>query len=115
MLTKNETYREAQVARRGWIYEFIEKDGSHKNDVLVVSSDGRAYDKIISIIMIGDNPAGYDVVPIKYQGKTRYVHRELVTYCARARLGKNICKLSDKTMDDIDLGLTRGLGLTEYV
>lgn len=115
MLIKGETYREAQVARRGHIFEFLEKDGSHKNDVLVVSSEGRAYDKVISIIMIGDNPSGYDVVSIKYNGKTRYVHRELVTYCRRDRLGKCICKVSDKVMDDINLGLIRGLGLSEHI
>ena len=106
-----ETFYNAPVARRGYIFEFIEKDGSHKNDVLVVSSDGRAYDKLISIIMLGDNPSGYDVVKVKYDGRVRYVHRELVTYCARARLGKCICKVSDKVMADIDAGLARGLGL----
>lgn len=115
LMGREETYREAPVARRGWVYEFLEKDGTHKNDVLIVSSDGRAYDKIVSIIMIGDDPSGYDVVPIKYSRITRYVHRELVTYCRRDRLGKSICKISDKTMTDIDLGLVRGLGLSEYV
>lgn len=106
-----EMYHNAPVARRGYIYEFLEKDGTHKNDVLVVSSEGRAYDRIISIIMLGDNPAGYDVVEIKYNNAKRYAHRELVTYCARARLGKCICKASDKAMNDIDVGLARGLGL----
>lgn len=106
-----EMYYNAPVAKRGYIYEFLEKDGSYKNDVLVVSSDGRGYDKIISIIMLGDNPSGYDVVKVNYDGRTRFVHRELVTYCARARLGKCICKVSDKVMADIDTGLARGLGL----
>lgn len=106
-----EMFYNAPVARRGYIFEFIEKDGSHKNDVIVVSSDGRAYDKLISIIMIGDNPSGYDVVKVKYNGRVRYVHRELVTYANRVRLGKCICKVSDKVMADIDAGLARGLGL----
>lgn len=106
-----EMFYNAPVARRGYIFEFLEKDGSHKNDVLVVSSDGRAYDKLISIIMLGDNPSGYDVVKVKYDGRVRYVHRELVTYANRARLGKCICKVSDKVMADIDAGLARGLGL----
>ena len=106
-----ERYREMTVANRGYIYEFIEKDGTYKNDVLVVSSEGRSHDKMVSIIMIGDNPSGYDIVPVNYNGKKRYVHRELVTYCWRGKLGKPICKVSDKTMAQIDEGLLRGLGL----
>ena len=100
-----------QIAKRGYIHEFLEKDGTHKNDVLVVSSDGRSHDKYISIIMVGDNPSGYDVVPVKYNNQERYIHREMVTFCMRGRLGKPICKVSDRTMAEIDAGLIRGLGL----
>jgi hypothetical protein len=106
-------HKEMQIANRGYIYEFLEKDGTHKNDVLVVSSEGRSHDKMVNIIMIGDNPSGYDIVPVNYNGQKRFVHRELVTYCWRGRLGKAIAKVSDKTMEQIDEGLLRGLGLKE--
>ena len=112
---REDMFKDMQVAHRGCIYEFIEKSGEHKNDVLVVSSEGRSHDKLVSIIMIGDDPSGYDVVAINYNGCERYVHRELVTYCHRKRLGKCIAKVDKNTMIDIDLGLTRGLGLSEYL
>lgn len=107
-----EKNQELVPAERGYIYEFIEKDGTHKNDILVISSEGRKYDKIISILMLSDNPAGYDVVSVKYNGRKRFVHRELVTYCRRDRLGKKLCKVSDKVIREIEDGIIRGLGLT---
>ena len=96
-------------AERGCIYEFIEKDGTVKNEVLVVSSNARSMDKMISIIMIGDSPAGHDVVPVEYNGKNRYVHSELVTYTNRARLGNKLCKISDDLLDKITKVMIRGL------
>lgn len=102
-----------RVAHRGYIYEFIEKDGSHKNDVLVVSSEGRAYDKLISTIMVGDNPKGKDIVPISYNGRKRYIHSELVTFAKRERLGELVAVLPMEAMAVIDEGLAQGLGLKE--
>ena len=99
------------VAHRGYIYAFIEKDGTHKNDVLIVSSDARSTDKLVSIIMIGDNPEGDDVIKIRYNGRTRYIHRELVTFCKRTRLGDMIAPVSADIMARVDEGLARGLGL----
>lgn len=96
-------------AERGCIYEFKEKDGTIKNDVLVVSSNARSMDKMISIIMIGDNPAGHDIVPVKYNNRERYIHSELVTYTVRSRLGKKICKIPDKSMNMVTKSMLRGL------
>jgi len=112
--TEIDRFKEMTVANRGYIYEFLEKDGTHKNDVLVVSSEGRSHDKMVNIIMIGDNPSGYDIVPVNYNNRKRFVHRELVTYCWRGRLGRPIAKVSDKTMAAIDEGLLRGLGLDNF-
>ena len=96
-------------AERGCIYEFKEKDGTIKNDVLVVSSNARSMDKIISIIMVGDNPAGHDIVPVTYDNRERFIHSELVTYTLRSRLGKKICKIPDTSMSLVTKSMLRGL------
>ena len=99
------------VAERGCIYDFIEADGTVKNQVLVVSSDRRSRDRMVSIMMIGDAGMGYDVVTVNYNGQKRFVHCGLPTYCARNRLGRKVCKVSVKTMEAVDMTLACELGL----
>jgi hypothetical protein len=97
-----------ELAQRGHVYEFVEKDGiTVKNRVLVVSADSRAGDKLISILMLGDIGFGHDVVKIGKQ----YVHCGCVTYCSRDRLGRMIGKASKQAMEDIDFMLAKELGL----
>lgn len=109
--TMVEKDRMATVAERGCIYDFIESDGAVKNQVLVVSSKKRSNDRMISIIMIGDSQMGYDVVKVCYNGQRRFVHCGMVTYCSRDRLGRKICSVGNKTMDDIDFLLADQMGL----
>ena len=97
-----------ELAQRGHVYEFVEKDGvTIKNRVLVVSADSRAGDKLVSILMLGDIGFGHDVVKIGKQ----YVHCGCVTYCSRDRLGRMIGKASKQAMEDIDFMLAKELGL----
>ena len=97
-----------ELAQRGHVYEFVEKDGiTVKNRVLVVSADSRAGDKLVSILMLGDIGFGHDVVKIGKQ----YVHCGCVTYCSRDRLGRMIGKVSKSAMEDIDFMLAKELGL----
>ncbi len=100
-------------AERGSIYEFIERDGSVKNHVVVVSSKKRMYDKIISILMLGDSRAGYDVVQVKFNQMTKYVHVGMVTYCGRDRLGKRVGEVGAGKMRDIEYLLHDSLGLRD--
>lgn len=95
------------LAQRGHVYEFIEKDDTIKNRVLVVSSDARAGDRLVSILMLTDSHLGNDVVKVGKQ----YVHCGCVTYCARERLGRMIGKVSKQAMEDIDFQLGKELGL----
>lgn len=97
----------SDLAQRGHVYEFIEKDGTVKNRALVVSADTRAGDRLVSILMLGDVNLGYDVVKIGKQ----YVHCGCVTYCSRDRLGKLIGKASKQAMEDVDFMLAKELGL----
>lgn len=100
------------AADRGYIYEFLEADGVCKDKYcLVVSSQKRAYDNIISILMLSDSRAGLDVVRCNFNGQTKYVHCGLVTYLKRERLGKRICPFPKKAMDTVDLLMANELGL----
>lgn len=98
---------------RGCVYEFIEpKSGEFEGKhVLVVSSNDRAYDKIVSIMMLSARPVGADIVAMKVQGKKLYAHAGLVTYCSRTSLGRKVCKVADKTMVDVDGCLMYNLGI----
>lgn len=97
-----------ELAQRGHVYEFVEKDGvTVKNRVLVVSADSRAGDRLVSILMLGDIGFGHDVVKVGKQ----YVHCGCVTYCSRDRLGRMIGKASKQAMEDIDFMLAKELGL----
>ena len=99
-------------ADRGYIYEFLESDGTCNDKYcLVVSSQKRAYDNIISVLMLGDSRAGLDVVKCNFQGLTKYVHCGLVTYLKRERLGKRVCPFPKKAMDTVDLLMANELGL----
>ena len=84
-------------ADRGYVYEFLEPDGvCNDKYCLVVSSQKRAYDNIISILILQDSRAGLDVVKCNFQGKTKYVHCGLVTYLKRERLGTRVCPFPKK-------------------
>ena len=109
MIDLNE--RVLMVAERGCVYDFIEADGTIKNQVLVVSSPRRARDRIVSILMLGDAGMGYDVVTVNYNGQKRFVHCGLVSYCTRSRLGRKVCQVSTKTMEAIDMTMASELGL----
>ena len=99
-------------ADRGYIYEFLETDGTHEGKYcVVVSSQKRAYDKLVSILMINDTRAGYDVVKFGFQGETKYVHAGLITYVRRDRLGRRVTEFPKKAMSSVDLLMANELGL----
>ena len=102
---------ELQTADRGAVYEFIERDNTVKNMVLVVSNQMRCEDNLCSILMLGTKYTGYDCVPITINEQNYYVHCGLVTYAKRSRLGKKIETLSAIKMRKIDLNIANNLGL----
>lgn len=106
-----EEKRYSNVANRGCVYEFLEKDGQIKNYVLVISGQQRATDKLITILMLGDSPAGADVVKIDFKGESKYIHCGMMTYCARVKLGHCVMTLDDYLMNRIDKELAKQLGL----
>ena len=101
-------------AERGQIREFIEKDETIKNCVLVVSSNERKYDKIVSIIMLRAIPTGSDTVRIPSDdGGTYYASCGLVTYVHRSRLGAVKALLTEEKMAEIDERIADNLGIKE--
>lgn len=107
-----------QTAKRGMIYDFYESDlHTIKNKVLVVSSEKRCEDNIISVIMLGTKYTGYDCVPIKVQDQELYARCGLVTYTKRSRLGDPCWLIDADLMERIDMNIINNLGLgylTEY-
>lgn len=103
-----------QVADRGGVFEFIEKDGSVKNMVLVVSNDHRKTDKRVSTTMLGDNDYGNDVIELDVNGKTKYIHCGMISYSMRNRLGKKLIQLSEDKMKEVDRCIMGQFGL-DYV
>ena len=100
--------------RRGHIYELIERDGSHKNDILIVSSDDRNFnDKMLSCIRINNSHRGVgrDIVVIQYQKQIKMVHAQLVTYVYRDQIGKELGTVTDQQMYEISEIMKEGLAL----
>lgn len=102
-----------QKAIRGTIYQFLSKEGTSDRNVLVISSNSRSTDKLISILMLGDIENGADTIEVM-EGK--YVHCGLVTYCARGRLGEEVATLPEAIMNEVDKGIMSQLGIdnTDY-
>lgn len=103
-----------QKAYRGKIYQFLSKEGTESDrKVLVISSDNRSTDKLVSILMLGDIESGADTIEVM-EGK--YVHCGLVTYCERRRLGEEFGTLPTPIMEEIDKGIRSQLGMdsTDY-
>lgn len=103
----------AQEAKRGVIYNFIEKDGGIKNKVLVVSAEHRREDNIISILMLGTKYTGKDCIEILLGEEKWFVHCGLVTYTSRTRLGEEVGKIDEETQRRITNNMAYQLGINE--
>ena len=104
-----------QSAKRGFIYEFREKDGAVKNTVLVISSNHRQEDNLISILMLGTKYTGKDCIEVKLADETRYVHCGLVTYASRARLGDILEEVPVDVMERISNNIAYQLGINDGI
>lgn len=104
------------IANRGGVYEFYNNDGGFSgNVVVVVSSDDRAKDRFISILMPGNSPVGADVMPIIVDGTTKYLHCGMISYTSRERLGRKIEQLDADTMKHIERIMSKSLGISDEV
>lgn len=104
----------AEIAEKGCIYEYIEKDGSIKNMMLVIGNKKREVENLVSVLMLGNREGGgNDAVEIRLNGEQWMVHCGLVTYAARVRLGRKIGRISDAKMSIIERGVRFQLGLAE--
>lgn len=93
-------------AIRGKIFRFLEKDGTSYKLCLVISSNMRQTDKIISILMLGTRD-GSDSIQVM---EGFYIHTGLVTYCDRKRLGDEVADVDQRTMSEIEKGIAYSLG-----
>ena len=96
-------------AVRGRIFHFLEKDGTSNKSCLVISSDSRKTDKIVSILMLGTRDSS-DAIEVM---DGFYVHCGLITYCDRKRLGDPITDIDGNTLYTIEEGINHALGLNK--
>ena len=99
------------VAVRGHVYDFIETDGSIKNRVLVVSSNRRMKDNIVSVIMLRNRSYGNEVTDILVEDRGWFVDGCMVTFCRRDRLGKDYGAIKASKLKDITKGIARALDI----
>ena len=113
LLGKDDSYK--VNAKRGHIYLFEDANAQWKEKyVLVVSDDTRQTDKIVSIVVLGDNNRGVDVVAVDIPNVgTKYAHTGMITYIGRYKLSKDLGQVSKKKMDLIDTHILRHYGLAD--
>ena len=103
-------------AKRGYIYRFDDNKNSHERYMLVVSSDTRATDKVVSVIMFGDSFLGHDVVKITNEAiGVKYLHCGMITYTKREFLTEEVGKISAEELKAVEDILCRELSLREDV
>lgn len=104
-------------AKRGHLFEFDDGKNPVKRYVVVVSSDSRCTDKLVSVIMLGDSNKGRDVVKITNPNfdSDKYVHCGMITYTKRDYLVKDVGVVSLETMQEIDKVISREFAIMEDI
>lgn len=101
---------------RGSIYEYIEKDGTIRNRVLIVADKSRSRDNIQSALRLSPAKEGGDTVLVEYDSETGtywYVHCGCVSYVYRNRLGRKTGEVLEATMETINEVMKQQLGLED--
>lgn len=116
---KEKENRELQIALKGYIYEFLDKDGTTKgNHILIVSSNSHRLDKFVNMIMLSDFNNGEneaDTVALTYMHNNvpcvKYAKCGAITYCLRERVGKVVTSLDKESLDNVMLGISSVIGI----
>lgn len=110
------------VAKKGNIFEFIDvnpavHDNGFPKFALIVGSDSRCQDNVVSTIMLSTSYAGRDAIPVgEFDGfGTLYAKCGKVTFCRRVQLGEYIKTVNAHTMRQIDEKIVENLGLNEVI
>ena len=113
MAHEHKHFNRQKAAHRGWIYKFNDTEGNDlKRYALVVSSEERKYDNVVSIILLSDNRCYQgDEVKIRVNGIDYYAHCGNVTYCKRYQLGTKVGICEPIIMMRIDAKIPGQLGL----
>lgn len=101
-----------QAAENGFIYDFIEKNGTTHKMALVIQNDKRTEDNLVSILLLGTRKGMSDTIPIKLDGIYYYVHCGMVTYCPRNYLGRRVAQVSTDIINRIRKNIAWQLGLS---
>ena len=104
------------LAERGFIYKWQNPHSlnEHYNYALVVSSNARSMDNLISILFLSTmrtSGHGNDMVPVKVNGEKMCVHADLVTYTKREYLVQKMGPVSEEVMQKVELRMASSLDL----
>ena len=105
---------ELLIIKRGYVYEFETKsDFSGKCYALAVSADSRGADNLVSVILLSSTyaPDYVQVANSQFPEGVLYCNCGKVTFTERARLTREVFKISAKKMERIDRLIGNALGL----
>lgn len=106
--------KDGLIIKRGYIYEFEPKtEYKNKAYALAVSSDSRAMDNIVSIIILSKNYQieNIEIVNSQFEYGVMYCNCGKITHSERTRLVREVSKVSEKKMEKIDRLIAQNLGL----
>ena len=102
--------KEGREILRGEIYEYLSAKGEYRS-ALVVGSNDRANDRVISVLLLSEEQRGSYTVPVVC-GQMMYTHCDMVSYAFEDRLGNYVRTATDAEMEAVDRMMADALGLT---
>jgi mRNA-degrading endonuclease toxin of MazEF toxin-antitoxin module len=102
--------KEGREILRGEIYEYMSAKGEYRT-ALVVGSNDRANDRVISVLLLSEEQRGNYTVPVVC-GQMMYTHCDMVSYAFEDRLGNYVRTATDAEMEAVDNMIADALGLS---
>lgn len=100
---------ETMEMKRGEIFEYNMQNGERKY-AIVISSDARKSDKILSMILLSDEPKGRISAAVVCK-KQMYADCGMVSYGYSDRFGNYVRTATDDEMDNLEAGILEALGM----
>lgn len=102
--------KEGREIFRGEIYEYQSAKGEYRT-ALVVGSNDRANDRVVSVLLLSEDQRGKYSVPVVC-GQMMYTHCDMVSYAFEDRLGNYVRTATEAEMEAVDNMMADALGLS---
>lgn len=94
--------------KRGEIFEYNMKNGEIRY-ALIISSDERRADRVLTVVMLADEPKGRITVPVVCKTQM-YADCCMISYAFRDGFGNYVRSATEQEMHEIDLSILEALG-----